>query len=223
MGDGWLQDTMLSNLMTCVSVLISCLSTYHGFSTVHSGPNQGFLSNRYIIKYGTECWSVCRVAAECAHGCCRMCAGLQSYQIFSQISQKYFLAQKNILSKKWPPKQNLKGVSKSYIGLCNHSGPLYKVTWWCMVVQELPKALLKMASCLISPSGHCGQLCIGRLSPLSCLFTSPSCWETHFLYLSSPPSGNLLPIVPWLRVIHWYSSASEYSKQKQLLRSPCNY
>ena len=127
--------------------------------TMHSGPNQGFLSNGYIIKYGTECWSVCRVAAECAHGCCRMCAGLQSYQIFSQISQKYFLAQKNILSKKWPPKQNLKGVSKSYIGLCNHSGPLHKVTWWCMVVQELPKALLKMASGLISPSGHCGQLC----------------------------------------------------------------
>ena len=102
---------------------------------------------------------MCRVAAECAHGCCRMCAGLQSYQIFSQISQKYFLAQKNILSKKWPPKQNLKGVSKSYIGLCNHSGPLHKVTWWCMVVREVPKALLKMASGLISPSGHCGQLC----------------------------------------------------------------
>ena len=102
---------------------------------------------------------MCRVAAECAHGCCRMCAGLQSYQIFSQISQKYFLAQKNILSKKWPPKQNLKGVSKSYIGLCNHSGPLYKVTWWCMVVPELPKALLKMASGLISPIGHCRQLC----------------------------------------------------------------
>ena len=85
------------------------------------------------------------------------------YQIFSQISQKYFLAQKNILSKKWPPKQNLKGVSKSYIGLCNHSGPLYKVTWWCLVVPELPKALLKMASGLISPSGLAGhrrQLCI---------------------------------------------------------------
>ena len=31
---------------------------------------------------------------------------------------------------------------------------------------------------------------IGRLSPLPCLFTSPSCWGTHFLYLSIPPSGN---------------------------------
>ena len=37
---------------------------------------------------------------------------------------------------------------------------------------------------------------IGRLSPLSCLFTSLSCWGTHFLYLSNPPSGNLLPIIP---------------------------
>ena len=28
--------------------------------------------------------------------------------------------------------------------------------------------------------------------------TSPSCWGTHFLYLSNPPSGNLLPIIPWV-------------------------
>ena len=27
--------------------------------------------------------------------------------------------------------------------------------------------------------------------------TSPSCLGTHFLYLSNPPSGNLLPIIPW--------------------------
>ena len=27
--------------------------------------------------------------------------------------------------------------------------------------------------------------------------TSPSCWGTHFLYLSNPPSGYLLPIIPW--------------------------
>ena len=32
---------------------------------------------------------------------------------------------------------------------------------------------------------------IGRLSPLPCLFTSPSCWGTHFLYLSNPTSPNL--------------------------------
>ena len=28
--------------------------------------------------------------------------------------------------------------------------------------------------------------------------TSANCWGTHFLYLSNPPSGNLLPIIPWL-------------------------
>ena len=28
--------------------------------------------------------------------------------------------------------------------------------------------------------------------------TSPSCWGTHFLYLSNPPTGNLLPIIPWV-------------------------
>ena len=37
--------------------------------------------------------------------------------------------------------------------------------------------------------------------------TSPSCWVTHFLYLSNPPSGNLLPIIPW--------SARPWSQQKQ--------
>ena len=39
---------------------------------------------------------------------------------------------------------------------------------------------------------------IGRLSPLYCLFTSPSCWGTHFLYLSNPPSVSFLPILLWL-------------------------
>ena len=29
--------------------------------------------------------------------------------------------------------------------------------------------------------------------------TYPSCWGTHFLYLSNPPSGNLLPIIPCSR------------------------
>ena len=34
--------------------------------------------------------------------------------------------------------------------------------------------------------------------------TSPSCWGTHFLYLSNPPSGNLLPIIPWANNRHEY-------------------
>ena len=29
--------------------------------------------------------------------------------------------------------------------------------------------------------------------------TSQCCWGTHFLYLSNPPSGNLLLIIPWGR------------------------
>ena len=34
---------------------------------------------------------------------------------------------------------------------------------------------------------------IGQLSPLPCLFTSPSCWGTHFLHLCEPPSHYSLP------------------------------
>ena len=38
--------------------------------------------------------------------------------------------------------------------------------------------------------------------------TSPSCWRTHFLYLSKPPSGNLLPIIPWPGVhLHFFVSS----------------
>ena len=37
--------------------------------------------------------------------------------------------------------------------------------------------------------------------------TSPSSWGTHFLYLSNPASGNLLPIIPWII----YSSAHHAS------------
>merc|ERR1719225_1857731 len=32
-----------------------------------------------------------------------------------------------------------------------------------------------------------------------------SCWGTHFLYLSNPPSGIPVPIIPWVRplIIYW--------------------
>ena len=36
-----------------------------------------FLFTLAIIRVA-GCWNVCRVAAECAQGCCRMCAGIQS-------------------------------------------------------------------------------------------------------------------------------------------------
>ena len=52
------------------------------------------------------------------------------------------------------------GVELNQKSKSDESGPLYKVTWRCLAVPELPKALLKMASGLISPSGHRGQLCI---------------------------------------------------------------
>ena len=74
-----------------------------------------------------------------------------------------------------------------------------QVTWWCVTVRELPKDVLKMASGLISPSGwpgHRSQLCIGRLHV--CYISS--CWGTHFLYLSNPPSASFLPIIPWVTI-----------------------
>ena len=43
---------------------------------------------------------------------------------------------------------------------------------------------------------------IGQLSPLPCLFKSPSCWRTHFLYLSDPPPIWEPPShysIPWTR------------------------
>ena len=42
------------------------------------------------------------------------------------------------------------------------SGPFYNVTERCEAVREVPKDVLKMASGLISPSGHRGQLCNGE-------------------------------------------------------------
>ena len=52
---------------------------------------------------------------------------------------------------------------------------------------------------------------------LPCLFTSPSCWGTHFLYLSNPPSGNLLPIIPWpLQILNYC-----HSKPLNRTQPPC--
>ena len=36
--------------------------------------------------------------------------------------------------------------------------------------------------------------------------TSPSCWGTHFLYPSNPPSGNLLPIIPCIYLSERFNS-----------------
>ena len=58
-----------------------------------------FLFTLAIIRVA-GCWSVCRFAAECAHGCCRMCGGC-SFNILpcsSRLNQKIFYWKKNILS-----------------------------------------------------------------------------------------------------------------------------
>ena len=41
--------------------------------------------------------------------------------------------------------------------------------------------------------------------------TSPSCWGTHFLYLSNPPSGNLHPIIPC--IVHKHPSLNAFYKE----------
>ena len=53
------------------------------------------------------------------------------------------------------------GVESNQESKSDDSGPFYNVTERCEAVREVPKDVLKMASGLISPSGHCGQLCIG--------------------------------------------------------------
>ena len=68
---------------------------------------------------------------------------------------------------KWFLHQN--GVELNQKSKSDDSGPLYKVTERCEAVPELSKVLLKMASGLISPSGHGRLLCIGAQLPLSCL------------------------------------------------------
>ena len=40
-------------------------------------------------------------------------------------------------------------------------------------------------------------LCLWSITIVTAI-TSPSCWGTHFLYISNPPSGNLPPIIPWV-------------------------
>ena len=42
--------------------------------------------------------------------------------------------------------------------------------------------------------------------------TSPSCWGTHFLYLSNPPSGNLLPIIPCREPLFYLEKGGKKTK-----------
>ena len=38
--------------------------------------------------------------------------------------------------------------------------------------------------------------------------TSPSCWGTHFLYLSNPPAGIPVPIIPCMEHFPFYYHAT---------------
>ena len=70
----------------------------------------------------------------------------------------------NCLTRLTPP------LSKS-----DHSDALYKVTERCEAVREVPKDVLKMASGLISPSGHRGQLCIVLVCATDCFLLQLLC------------------------------------------------
>ena len=64
---------------------------------------------------------------------------------------------------------------------------------WVRVWSTTPKKWVELWLAAVLPC----RAPIGRLSPLLCLITSPSCWRTHFLYLSNPPSVSFLPILLW--------------------------
>ena len=79
------------------------------------------------------------------------------HQIFFVNNTKIFVTPSVLKLQKWFLHQN--GVEFNKKSKSDDPGALYKVTWRCLAVPELPKALLKMASGLISPIGHCRQLC----------------------------------------------------------------
>ena len=58
---------------------------------------------------------------------------------------------------------------------------------------------------------------IGQLSPLPCLYTSPSCWGTHFLYLSNPPLVSFLPILLCLKCLTYDMSWQQSTQWLQWL------
>ena len=83
---------------------------------------------------------------------------LGAIKYFFVNNTKIFVTSSVLKLQKWFLHQN--GVELNQKSKSDDSGPLYKVTERCKAVPELPKVLLKMASGLISPSGHRRQLCI---------------------------------------------------------------
>ena len=81
------------------------------------------------------------------------------HQIFFVNNTKIFVTPSVFKLQEWFLHQN--GVESNQESKSDDSGPFYNVTERCEAVREVPKDVLKMASGLISPSGHCGQLCTG--------------------------------------------------------------
>ena len=79
------------------------------------------------------------------------------HQIFFVNNTKIFVTPSVFKLQEWFLHQN--GVESNQESKSDDSGPFYKVTERCEVVREVPKDVLKMASGLILPSGHRGQLC----------------------------------------------------------------
>ena len=82
------------------------------------------------------------------------------HQIFFVNNTKIFVTPSVFKLQKWFLHQN--GIELNQKSKSDDYGPLYKVTWRCLAVPQLPKDVLKMASDLISviqPFGHCSQLC----------------------------------------------------------------
>ena len=65
------------------------------------------------------------------------------HQIFFVNNTKIFVTPSVLKLQKWFLHQN--GVEFNQKSKSDDSGPLYKVTWQCLAVPELPKDLLKMA------------------------------------------------------------------------------
>ena len=80
------------------------------------------------------------------------------HQIFFVNNTKIFVTPSVFKLQEWFLHQN--GVESNQESKSDDSGPFYNVTERCEAVREVPKDVLKMASGLISPSGHRGQLCI---------------------------------------------------------------
>ena len=120
------------------------------------------------------------------------------HQIFFVNNTKIFVTPSVFKLQKWFLYQN--GVESNQESKSDDSGPLYNVTERCEAVREVPKVLLKMASGLISPSGHRGQLCTVRTSS-HCLDSDSDTNHSHNTAASATSNGQTWSCPQLLRQI----------------------